>query len=239
MLAPFVAELAAQLKEFYPQGARASPDYGRIVNARQFQRLKKMLDSTDGKILLGGTMDESSLFIEPTVIQVSSPTDSLIVDESFGPFLPILPVENLDEAIRIANDVHATPLGAYPFGSKADIEKVLSQTRSGGATANDGFFHASIPTMPFGGVGDSGQGAYRGKASFEVFTHRRSVVQTPTWMESLLAMRYPPFTAKKLKQVLSMGAMKPDFDREGRAIGWGGWFAGLVGVKGAVAVVGK
>lgn len=184
-------------------------------------------------------MDEASLFIEPTVIQVSSPSDSLIKDESFGPFLPILPVSNLDEAIRIANEVHATPLGLYPFGSKAEVEKVLSQTRSGGATLNDGFFHASIPTMPFGGVGDSGQGAYRGKASFEVFTHRRSVVSTPTWMEKLLAMRYPPFTAKKLKQVLEMGAMKPNFDREGRTIGWGGWLAGVVGLKGVAAVVGK
>lgn len=239
MVQPFVNELDAQLKQFYPQGARNSPDYGRIVNQRQFQRLKKMLDESHGKILIGGTMDEDDLFIEPTVVQVDSMDDSLIKDESFGPFLPILPVNDLDEAIRIANEVHATPLGLYPFGTKAEMEKVLSQTRSGGATLNDGFFHASIPTLAFGGVGDSGQGAYRGKASFDVFTHRRSVTSTPTWIEGMLDMRYPPFTAKKLQQFLKMSEMKPDFDRQGRAIGWGGWFLGLLGFKSLAAVVGK
>lgn len=239
ILQPFVRELEAQLKEFYPQGARNSPDYGRIVNQRQYLRLKKMLDESKGKILVGGTMDEADLFIEPTVVQVDSMDDSLIKDESFGPFLPILPVNDLDEAIRIANEVDATPLGLYPFGTKAEMEKVLSQTRSGGATLNDGFFHASMPTLPFGGVGGSGQGAYRGKASFEVFTHRRSVVVTPSWMDGMMAMRYPPFNAKKLKQVLGMGELKPDFDREGRTIGWGGWFLSLIGLKGLGAVAGK
>ncbi|KAL1610695.1 Hexadecenal dehydrogenase [Paraconiothyrium brasiliense] len=237
MVQPFVKELEVQLKQFYPQGARNSPDYGRIVNQRQFQRLKKMLDESHGKILIGGTMDEDDLFIEPTVVQVDSMDDSLIKDESFGPFLPILPVNDLDEAIKIANEVHATPLGLYPFGSKAEMEKVLSQTRSGGATLNDGFFHASIPTLAFGGVGDSGQGAYRGKASFDVFTHRRSVTSTPTWIEGMLDMRYPPFTAKKLQQFLKMSEMKPNFDRQGNAIGWGGWFLGLLGFKSLAAVV--
>jgi len=239
ILQPFVREMKNQLQEFYPQGARSSPDYGRIVNQRQFQRLKKMLDESKGKILLGGTMDEDDLFIEPTVVQVDSMEDSLIKDESFGPLLPILPVTDLDEAIRIANEVHATPLGLYPFGTKAEMEKVLSQTRSGGATLNDGFFHASIPTLAFGGVGDSGQGAYRGKASFEVFTHRRSVTTTPGWMEGMLDIRYPPYNAKKLAKVLGMNEMKPNFDRDGRAIGWGGWFMGLLGFKSLAAVAGK
>ncbi|KAL5422853.1 hypothetical protein PMIN04_004368 [Paraphaeosphaeria minitans] len=237
MVQPFVKELEVQLSEFYPHGARNSPDYGRIVNQRQFQRLKKMLDESHGKILVGGTMDEVDLFIEPTVVQVDSMEDSLIKDESFGPFLPILAVNDLDEAIKIANEVHATPLGLYPFGNKAEMEKVLSQTRSGGATLNDGFFHASIPTLALGGVGDSGQGAYRGKASFDVFTHRRSVASTPSWIEGMLSMRYPPFTAKKLQKLLKMSEMKPNFDRQGRAIGWGGWFLGLLGLKSLAVVI--
>ncbi|KAJ4299479.1 Hexadecenal dehydrogenase [Kalmusia sp. IMI 367209] len=237
LVQPFVREIKNQLEQFYPQGAQKSPDYGRIVNQRQFQRLKKMLDDSHGKILVGGTMDEEDLFIEPTVVQVESTDDSLIKDESFGPFLPILAVNDLDEAIRIANEVHATPLGLYPFGSKADTEKVLSQTRSGGATLNDGFFHASIPTLQFGGVGDSGQGAYRGKASFDVFTHRRSVTTTPAWMEGLLEIRYPPYTPKKLKKFLGMSELKPNFTREGRTIGWAGWFLGLLGLKSLAAVV--
>ncbi|PSN72413.1 aldehyde dehydrogenase [Corynespora cassiicola Philippines] len=237
MVQPFVRELKNALQEFYPQGAKNSPDYGRIVNQRQFQRLKKMVDETSGKIVLGGTMDEADLFIEPTVIQVDSVDDSLIKDESFGPLLPILPVTDLDEAIRIANEVHDTPLGLYPFGNKQELEKVLSQTRSGGASMNDGFFHASIPTMPFGGVGSSGQGAYRGKASFDVFTHRRSITKTPAWLEGMLDVRYPPYTSKKLQKFKGMSELKPNFDRQGKALGWGAWLLGLVGVKSVAAVV--
>jgi beta-apo-4'-carotenal oxygenase len=123
ILPAYIKELKSAMQEFFPQGAQKSPDYGRIVNQRQFQRLKKMVDETKGKILLGGTMDEADLFIEPTVIQVDSLDDSLIKDESFGPLLPILPVTDLDEAIRIANEVDETPLGAYAFGTKAEMEK--------------------------------------------------------------------------------------------------------------------
>lgn len=118
-----VEEFKKAYKEFYPKGAKDSPDYSRIVNAAHFQRLKSMLDNSKGKILMGGTMDEKALFIEPTVVQVDSIDDSLCTQESFGPFIPILPVENLDEAIRLANNVQATPLGLYPFGSKAEISK--------------------------------------------------------------------------------------------------------------------
>jgi beta-apo-4'-carotenal oxygenase len=123
ILPEFLKELKVALGEFFPEGAQKSPDYGRIVNARQFQRLKKMLDETSGKILLGGTMDEKDLFLEPTVVQVDSLTDSLIAEESFGPLIPVLPVSNLDEAIKIANEVQDTPLGIYPFGNKQETEK--------------------------------------------------------------------------------------------------------------------
>ncbi|KAF2794016.1 aldehyde dehydrogenase [Melanomma pulvis-pyrius CBS 109.77] len=237
MLQPFIKEMKNALQEFYPQGARKSPDYGRIVNLRQFQRLKKMVDDSNGKIVVGGTMDEADLFIEPTVVLVESTDDSMIRDESFGPLLPILAVENLDEAIKIANEVHDTPLGLYPFGTKAEMEKVLAQTRSGGASLNDGYFHASIPTLPFGGVGSSGSGAYRGKASFEVFTHRRSVTKTPAWIEGMLDVRYPPYTLKKQKKFAGMNELKPNFDREGRTIGWVAWLAGLIGMKSVAAVI--
>jgi len=239
MLQPFLKEMKNALEEFYPQGARKSPDYGRIVNLRQFQRLKKMVDDSNGKIVLGGTMDEADLFIEPTVVLVESADDSMIKEESFGPLLPVLAVENLDEAIKIANEVHDTPLGLYPFGTKAEMEKVLNQTRSGGASLNDGYFHASIPTLPFGGVGSSGSGAYRGKASFEVFSHRRSITNTPKWIEGLLDIRYPPYTVKKQKKFAGMNELKPDFDREGRTIGWIGWLAGLIGIKSIAAVISK
>jgi beta-apo-4'-carotenal oxygenase len=118
-----VEEFKKAYKEFYPNGAKASPDYARIVNEGAFRRLKGMIDNSQGKILMGGTMDEKDLFIEPTLVQVESPDDSMLVQESFGPLIPILPVDNIDEAINIANSIQSTPLGLYPFGSKADTEK--------------------------------------------------------------------------------------------------------------------
>ncbi len=120
-----VDEFKKAYKEFYPRGAKASPDYSRIVNEGAFHRLKGMIDNSQGKILMGGTMDEKDLFIEPTVVQVESPDDSMLVQESFGPLIPILPVDNLDEAVNIANSIQSTPLGLYPFGSKADTEKSM------------------------------------------------------------------------------------------------------------------
>lgn len=128
MVTAVVDEFKKAYKEYYPQGAKASPDYSRIVNDAAFQRLKSMIDSTNGKILFGGTMDEKERFIEPTFVQVESPDDPLLVQESFGPIIPILPVENLDEAINIANGIQSTPLGIYPFGSKADTDKSKSLT---------------------------------------------------------------------------------------------------------------
>lgn len=123
ILPALITELKTAYNEFFPEGAQKSLDYSHIVNERQFRRLKKMLDGSNGKILMGGTMDESDLFFEPTVVQVNSHKDSLIEDESFGPLIPVLPVKDLDEAIRIANEVHDTPLGVYPFGNKKETER--------------------------------------------------------------------------------------------------------------------
>jgi len=210
----FIAEMKTAMKEYYPNGTRNSDDFGRIINNRQWQRVKKMVDDSKGKILMGGEMDESDSYIEPTIIQVNSLQDSLIIDESFGPLMPILPVDNLDEAIRIANEVHATPLGLYPFGNKAETDRCLREIRSGGASVNDGLIHGSLPTLAFGGVGDSGQGAYRGQASFDCFSHRRSITSTPGWMEGMMSVRYPPY-AGKLAKMRQRGDLKPNFDREG------------------------
>ncbi|KAH8434960.1 hexadecenal dehydrogenase [Aspergillus melleus] len=214
-----VEEFKKAYKEFYPQGAKSSPDYSRIVNAGAFQRLKGMIDNSKGKILMGGTMDEKELFIEPTLVQVDSTDDSLLTQESFGPLIPILPVENLDEAINIANGIQSTPLGIYPFGSKAETEKILRSTRSGGVSVNDAALH--IPTLPFGGVGESGYGAYRGRSSFDVFVHRRPITTSPSWLESILSIRYPPY-AGKISTFKAASGLVPDFDRSGQKVrlGW-------------------
>jgi beta-apo-4'-carotenal oxygenase len=213
----FITQMKAAMKEFFPNGTKDNPDYGHIVNRKSFDRLKKMLDNTSGKIVAGGTMDADQLFIEPTLVEVSDINDSLLVEESFGPLMPVLPVDNLDQAISIANQIHETPLGVYAFGSKEETNKVLAETRSGGASINDAFFHGTIPTLSFGGTGDSGSGAYRGRASFDSFVHRRSITTTPGWMERLLAVRYPPFTGTdKYEQFARMGVQKPNFDRSGK-----------------------
>lgn len=130
ILPSFLTEIKKALSEFYPDGTRNSPYYSRIATQRSFQRIKKMLDTSRGKILMGGTMDEADLFLEPTVVQVEELSDPLIVDESFGPLIPILAVDDLDQAIRIANEVHDTPLGIYPFGTKKETTKGEHISRS-------------------------------------------------------------------------------------------------------------
>ncbi|OJD21599.1 hypothetical protein ACJ73_07062 [Blastomyces percursus] len=227
VVSQLVTEFGKAWKEYYPDGVQASPDYCRIVSDAAFRRIKGMIDSTNGKILLGGTMDEKERFIEPTLVQVDSADDPLVRQETFGPIITLLPVNNLDEAIRIANDVDSTPLAVYPFGTKQEVEKVLSTVRSGGATINDSFMHASIPTLPFGGVGESGTGCYHGRSSFDAFVHRRSIAATPGWVERVLSVRYPPY-AGKLRRTLKSSALAPNFDRNGKTttglLGWIVWF---------------
>ncbi|KAI1380743.1 Aldehyde/histidinol dehydrogenase [Hypoxylon crocopeplum] len=119
----FIKHLNASYNEFYPNGPKASPDYARIINERQFDRIKKMLDTTNGQIVMGGETDRSDLFIAPTVVLVDSPDDPMMKDESFGPVWSIMPYEDLDEAIKIMNKVDPTPLSLMTFGTKAENEK--------------------------------------------------------------------------------------------------------------------
>jgi len=123
ILPAFIEQLKIALKEFFPNGQKSSPDYARIVNNRHFLRIKKMVDDSRGKILIGGEMDESENYISTTIVQVDDIKDSMIVDESFGPLIPLLAVDSIEEAIRIANSVHSTPLGLYPFGTTAETNK--------------------------------------------------------------------------------------------------------------------
>ena len=214
VLPKFLSEMKVAMDEFYPNGAKASSHYGRIADRRQWQRLKDLVDTSDGQVLMGGSMDESDLFIEPTVMQVNNVNDSLIANETLGPILTIYPVDNLGEAIHIANQVHRTPLATYSFGTKDETDRVLNEIRSGGASVNDAWVHGTVPTLAFGGVGDSGSGAYRGRASFECFTHRKSYTTTPSWAERLLALRYPPYDGK-LQTYQDITQLRPYFDREG------------------------
>lgn len=123
ILPAFVEHLKIALKEYYPNGTKSSPDYGRIINRVHLQRIKKMLDNTTGQILIGGEVDEKDSFIDVTVVQVDDINKSMIVDKSFGPLIPILPIDSLEEAVRIVNSIHRTPLAFYPFGNKTETNK--------------------------------------------------------------------------------------------------------------------
>ena len=155
-------------------------------------------------------------YIEPTVVQVKNEKNTLLQQELFAPILPILPVKSLDEAIRIANGVCSTPLAIYPFGTDAEMNAVLDQTRSGGASLNDCLVHDTMHDLPFGGVGESGYGAYHGVDSFDGFTHRRSITKTPRWnIEWIQQLRYPPSTKDKHALFLARTVHRPFFNING------------------------
>jgi beta-apo-4'-carotenal oxygenase len=240
ILPQLIAELKSAYAEFYPSGAKGTEDWCKIVNLKSFSRLKKLLDATSGTILLGGETDAESLYVAPTVVLVKDMHDALLAEETFGPFLTLLPVDSLSEAISTANALHETPLATYIFGSPTEADTVLAQTRSGGATINDTLFHAIIPTLDFGGVGDSGMGSYRGRASFDAFVHRRSIAKTPNWAERVLRMRYPPYAGTgKYKMFDAMQRRKVNFDREGNdKVAWWVLVLTLGGRRGVVRWIG-
>ncbi|KAM0254963.1 hypothetical protein ACHAQJ_006271 [Trichoderma viride] len=214
----FIDELNKQYVEFMPQGAKASPDYSRVINKHHYERLKRMVDNSKGKIVLGGSMDESDFFIEPTVVLCDDVNDSMVVEESFGPIWSILPYDTLDEAISMANQVDPTPLALFAFGSDKENEKVLKNVTSGGATINDGFFHAMLNPLPLGGIGSSGMGNYHGYFSFKTFSHQRSIAKVPGWADKLLRVRYMPYSWSELKRHRRMAETKPSFDRNGNVV---------------------
>ncbi|KAI1104745.1 aldehyde dehydrogenase [Jackrogersella minutella] len=234
----FIKYLNATYKEFYPKGAKASSDYARIINERQFDRIKKMIDSTNGKIVLGGESDRSELYISPTIVLVDSADDPMMTEESFGPAWSIMPYDTLEDAIKIMHKVDPTPLALTTFGNKVENETVLNQVTSGGATINDAWMHGAIATIPFGGVGESGTGSYHGRASYDCFTHRRTVVEVPGWMDKLLRVRYAPFSAPDFKRQIWMTSTKPDFDRDGKPISGVSYWLWLVFGLGGPSVKG-
>lgn len=230
VLDEFIKHLNATFREAFPKGAKASPDYGRVINERHFLRMKRMVDESKGKIVLGGEMDQSDLFIEPTAVLINSADDSMMKEESFGPVFSILPFDTLGEAIDIANSVDPTPLALFGFGTQEEFNKLINAVTSGGATWNDSFMHGSMNNVPFGGVGESGTGSYRGKSTFDTFTHFRTIAQTPGWIESTMRVRYQPYDWKQLK-FMRMLESKPNFDRSGKVVrGLAYWMKFLLGL---------
>lgn len=191
------------------------------MNDRQFKRLHDILKTTVGEVKLGGEIiDPADLLMETTLISLGHVTegkwkfDSTMQQEIFGPLLPYITYDNLDQALDVAKQVSDTSLGAYVFTEdKAEQLAVLEGTRSGGFCINEAFMNTVISGLPFGGVGQSGMGAYRGRYSVESFLHKRPVLGNKGgWVDWLLAFRFPPFLEKNYKMVMSV-ASQPKFPK--------------------------
>jgi len=186
-----VKHIRESIKNFYGENPQKSEHYCRIINKNHFNRLLKMIG--DSKIAIGGEHDESDLYIAPTVLVDVSPDAPIMKDEIFGPVLPIITIENADEAIAFINS-RDKPLALYVFSNDSSlIQKFLQRTSSGGFLANDTLMHISVSTLPLGGVGPSGMSSYHGKRSFEIFTHHKSTMLKNQGLEAVNALRYPPY----------------------------------------------
>jgi aldehyde dehydrogenase (NAD+) len=194
-------EINDAVRAFYGVDPQVSPDYGRIIDDRHFERLVGYLD--DGTTAFGGVYDASTRYLAPTALRGVADDAPSMTEEIFGPVLPIRTVASIDDAIAFIND-RDKPLALYVFsGDDAIAERVLAETSSGGAAVNATLFQVSAPELPFGGVGGSGMGAYHGRASFDVFSHAKSVLRRSTRPDPDLA--YPPYTTWKeriLRKVL-------------------------------------
>ncbi|CAG7835613.1 unnamed protein product [Allacma fusca] len=195
------------LAEYYGDNWQKNPDLTRIINERHFNRLKKVLDATKGRVAIGGQTDQKDLWISPTIIvDVDPATDSTMEDEIFGPILPIVNVESPEAAIKFIRN-RPKPLALYIFSENSDlIEKFKTKTSSGGLCVNDCVVHTGYVGLPFGGVGTSGMGNYHGKYTVDTFCHKKAVLQRgiSAVSEKLGDSRYPPYTNGKIK-LMSFG----------------------------------
>ena len=187
-----LTEVKKCVQNFYGQEPEKSPDYARIISHRHFDRLVPLLK--DGEIVIGGQTRPEDKYIAPTVIDGVSWDSPVMEAEIFGPILPVLEYSDLNDAIAQIN-ARPKPLALYLFSKdKKKQQQVLQQTSSGGVCINDTVMQVAVTTLPFGGVGDSGMGNYHGKASFDTFSHFKSVLKKGFWFD--LNWRYPPYDGK-------------------------------------------
>lgn len=188
----FVDALKKEISTLYGKDPKASPDLSRIINIKHFNRLKNLMQ--DQKCLFGGHPDEEALYISPTLLDEPDLDSKVMQDEIFGPILPIISYTSEDEIERIIKHF-PRPLSLYVFSEEeAFSEKILQKYPFGGGVVNDVLVHIANKNLPFGGVGDSGYGAYHGKFSFDTFTHKKSISKRATWLD--IPLRYPPYHGK-------------------------------------------
>ncbi|MEU4046169.1 aldehyde dehydrogenase family protein [Streptomyces antibioticus] len=188
-----LAELPRAVQQMFGTDPRTSADYGRIVNDRHFQRLSGL--TAEGDLVTGGVSDAGERYIAPTVLAEVPPSAPVMTEEIFGPILPILTVRGVDEAVDFVN-ARDKPLSLYAFTrDKTARQALLERTSSGGLVFNAPMIHLGVPDLPFGGVGESGMGAYHGRTSFDTFSHRKPVLSKPTRPDTLRLI-YAPHTSR-------------------------------------------
>lgn len=198
---PLLDSIKNCLQEFYGNDPEKSPDFGRIINQKQFNRLVELLKS--GEIIVGGKTNPETCYIAPTLIDHVSLEAPIMQEEVFGPILPVIEYKNLEEAIAIVNN-QPKPLALYFFSKNQDYQQqILQTTSSGGVCINDTIMHIGVTELPFGGVGNSGIGSYHGKASFDTFSHQKSVLKKSFLFD--LKVRYAPYLGKLdlVKKIMS------------------------------------
>ena len=189
-----ITALSKTLREFYGQNLQQSPDYGRIVNLKHYHRLTSLLNSEQMNIVFGGHSDEDERYIEPTLLDHVTSDSAIMQEEIFGPILPILTYQSLDEAIAFIHQ-RPKPLSLYLFSEDENAtQRVINELSFGGGAINDTLMHLANPKLPFGGVGASGMGRYHGKYSFDTFTHEKSYIFKSTRLES--GVHLPPYKGK-------------------------------------------
>jgi aldehyde dehydrogenase (NAD+) len=188
--------LVSTVREFYGDDPKRSPDFARIINEGHYDRLTNLLEDSD--IAVGGSSDRGERYLAPTILKNVSEDAAVMREEIFGPILPVISVSDVASAIRFVNRRGAKPLALYLFTRDERVqERVLAETSAGGTTINHVWLHVGVPTLPFGGVGESGMGAYHGRQSFETFSHRRSVLKKTFFPDPPIL--FPPYTERTLR----------------------------------------
>ena len=192
----FIRLLQQEIINAYGEDPKLSPDFTRIINKKHFFRLVGMID--EAKTITGGIHDEESLYIAPTLIDEPSFDSAIMKDEIFGPLLPLISYENESDLEKIISK-YEKPLSLYVFtDDKAFAERAIRKFSFGGGCINDTVVHFSNKRLPFGGVGNSGMGAYHGKKSYDTFSHQKAIVKKATWLD--IPLRYAPY-GNKLKVI--------------------------------------
>jgi len=191
----FIAECKNELKEFYGDDPAKSESFGRVINEKHFKRLTQLINKE--KVVVGGEWNEKDKYIAPTLLDGVSWDEPIMQEEIFGPILPVFTYKDLNSVIEKLKS-QAKPLALYLYSNnESDQEKVIENLSFGGATINDCLSHVLNSNLPFGGVGDSGIGAYHGKLSFETFSHKKPVLKRSFKFD--LKARYAPYSEKNFK----------------------------------------